>query len=90
MAKKRYYYYVAIQLLYRGKQFAFVKRIAETDNLIIKLKNKTYVSATICRGKAHADELVRRWNEDFEARGILYTPSYWERKPRPEKRVDDF
>lgn len=76
MEKKwKKYYYLAIQVYYRGKHYAFVKRVSETDNLITKLKNQTYASATICRSGKHAKELVELWNEGFKERGEYRDPT---------------
>ena len=52
-----------------GKNYAYVLKVSESDNLLSKLTIKGITAANLCSTKKEAGELVACWNESFKING---------------------
>lgn len=57
------YHYIAISRRENNKNFAYVLRVAKSDNLIFSLQIPGITAANICSTKKEAEKVVEFWNK---------------------------
>lgn len=61
--------YVAVQVTENEKNYAYVVKVSESDNLLSKLAIKGIEAANLCGSRKEAEEVVAIWNESFKNNG---------------------
>lgn len=60
------YHYIAISTRTNNKNFAYVLRVAKSDNLIFSLQIPGITAANICSTKKEAEKVVEFWNKCYK------------------------
>lgn len=63
-------FYIAAHQEENGKFYAFIIKIAESENVLSKISEKGIKAANICNTKADAEMLVNFWNDSYKKNGI--------------------
>ena len=61
--------YIAVQVTENEKNYAYVVKVSESDNLLSKLAIKGITAANLCGFRKEAEEVVTAWNECFKNNG---------------------
>lgn len=61
--------YIAVQVTESRKNYAYVLKVSESDNLLSKLSIKGITAAKLCSTKKEAEKVVSAWNESFKNNG---------------------
>lgn len=61
--------YIAVSVNENEKNYAYVIKVSESDNLLCKLTIKGIDSAHICDTKKKAGEVADFWNECYKKNG---------------------
>lgn len=60
------YHYIAISRRENNKNFAYVLRVAKSDNLIFSLQIPGITAANICSTKKEVEKVVEFWNKCYK------------------------
>jgi len=61
--------YIAVQVAENGKNYAYVLKVSESDNLLSKLAIKGITAANLCSTKKEAFQVAAAWNKSFKNNG---------------------
>jgi hypothetical protein len=65
-------FYIAVQFTENNKNYAYVIKVSENDNLLSKLKTPNIKAANIFPTKKRAYEIAKHWNACFKTNGTYY------------------
>ena len=65
-------FYVAMQITENNKNYAYVIKVSENDNLLSKLKIPNIKATNIFPTKKRAYDVAEHWNACFKANGTYY------------------
>lgn len=63
------YFHIAVTIKEDEKLYSYCIKVAESDNLLSKLKIKNIIWANIYHTKKRAEEVVNMWNDGFIKNG---------------------
>lgn len=71
-------FYFAVSVSENGKNYAYIIKATENDNILSKLNVKNIVVANICETKKRAAEVVSFWNISYKINGthMFDSPSF--------------
>lgn len=61
--------FAVVSIEQNGKNYAYVMRVSDQDNLIAKFKIKGITTAIVCGTRKKAKELVTAWNTSYRENG---------------------
>ena len=61
--------YFAVTIQEKEKNYAFVMKISENENIAERIKRPSIIIAQLCSTKKAADRVVNHWNACYKANG---------------------